>query len=459
MEIGLHQRLDIYHLEDQCRVRKPKSMRVMGMCRRFSKTCSCIDDFDRKSRNTKPPPISPAPCMPNIILLPSAASMPRNQTSKPFRELTGKARFDYKFAVDSQFEAALSSQPRWQRHGGTRRPSVAGGFRPILTSTRAMTAGQKIFIGAALAAALGTGVFEAHQNAQLREQLQQLQQAQASLAETVAQLRQEQLYSVRQSRAAHPALDPSAEPKAQGTPTAFRHPHPLADATPIPSKSVIAEIQQALTESTWGGRDDALRRLAKLIASADIPQALAYLAQKPGLDGVGTPLYAELASRWGSEDHDAAVAWAKSLSDPDAQKQAFIQVLKGWSDQSPSDAANYLVTMTPGDVQNACMGKVLGEWSFRDGQAAVQWVTQFLGQYPQSDLTDKAVDSVMFWAQGQSPAAIADLLDTSGNPNLVQKYGEQIGSIWLSRDETAARAWIQRSSLPDDVKQRLLNRN
>jgi hypothetical protein len=36
IESGLHQRLDVSHLDDLCRVRKPKSMRVMGMFRRFS---------------------------------------------------------------------------------------------------------------------------------------------------------------------------------------------------------------------------------------------------------------------------------------------------------------------------------------------------------------------------------------------------------------------------------------
>ena len=36
IESGLHQRLDVSHLDDQCRVRKPRSMRVMGMFRRFS---------------------------------------------------------------------------------------------------------------------------------------------------------------------------------------------------------------------------------------------------------------------------------------------------------------------------------------------------------------------------------------------------------------------------------------
>jgi hypothetical protein len=36
IENGLHLRLDVSHLDDQCRVREPRSMRVMGMFRRFS---------------------------------------------------------------------------------------------------------------------------------------------------------------------------------------------------------------------------------------------------------------------------------------------------------------------------------------------------------------------------------------------------------------------------------------
>ena len=36
IESGLHQRLDVSHLDDQCRVRQPQSMRVIGMFRRFS---------------------------------------------------------------------------------------------------------------------------------------------------------------------------------------------------------------------------------------------------------------------------------------------------------------------------------------------------------------------------------------------------------------------------------------
>jgi RNA polymerase sigma factor (sigma-70 family) len=59
------------------------------------------------------------------------------------------------------------------------------------TKTIAMTTLQKSIIGATLAAAIGTGIFEAHQASQLREQNQILQQQQTSSGDQIQQLRQE----------------------------------------------------------------------------------------------------------------------------------------------------------------------------------------------------------------------------------------------------------------------------
>jgi predicted transposase YbfD/YdcC len=50
IENGLHQRLDVSHLDDQCRIRNPQSMRVIGMLRRFSNSL-CMH---WRSRQTKP---------------------------------------------------------------------------------------------------------------------------------------------------------------------------------------------------------------------------------------------------------------------------------------------------------------------------------------------------------------------------------------------------------------------
>ena len=63
----------------------------------------------------------------------------------------------------------------------------------IIAATKAiaMTTLQKTVVTAALAATIGTGIYEAHQAAQLRDQNQALQQRQAPLAEQIRQLQRE----------------------------------------------------------------------------------------------------------------------------------------------------------------------------------------------------------------------------------------------------------------------------
>jgi RNA polymerase sigma factor (sigma-70 family) len=63
----------------------------------------------------------------------------------------------------------------------------------LITTTKviAMTTLQKSIIGAAFAVAVGTGIFEAHQNSKLQNQNEMLQQQQASLADQIQQLRHE----------------------------------------------------------------------------------------------------------------------------------------------------------------------------------------------------------------------------------------------------------------------------
>ena len=59
------------------------------------------------------------------------------------------------------------------------------------TKTIAMTTFQKITVGAALAASVGTGVYEAHQASTLQSQIQTLRQQQSPLAEQIGQLQRE----------------------------------------------------------------------------------------------------------------------------------------------------------------------------------------------------------------------------------------------------------------------------
>jgi hypothetical protein len=169
-----------------------------------------------------------------------------------------------------------------------------------------MTALEKTFIGAALVAAIGTGIFEAHQNSRLRDQLKVLQQEQQRTEHQLAAL-----------RASHTGDHFNVAGMASSK----------ADSDTLPSNTVINEIERSLAESSWGGRDAAFERLGKLISLSDIPRALAFLAQRPDSNGVDTPLFTHLASRWGSENPDAAIAWANGLQGTNAQEQALVNII------------------------------------------------------------------------------------------------------------------------------------
>ena len=67
------------------------------------------------------------------------------------------------------------------------------------TKSIAMTTLQKTIIGATLAIVAGTGIFEAHQASQLREQNQMLQQQQTSLSEQIQKLQRERDDATNQS--------------------------------------------------------------------------------------------------------------------------------------------------------------------------------------------------------------------------------------------------------------------
>jgi hypothetical protein len=59
----------------------------------------------------------------------------------------------------------------------------------------------------------------------------------------------------------------------------------------------------------------------------------------------------------------------------------------------------------------------------------------------------------------RDPAAVVAMLDACNDPQLIQKYGEQIGNAWMHLDPNSAAAWIQTSALGNDVKQRLLSQS
>jgi hypothetical protein len=132
-----------------------------------------------------------------------------------------------------------------------------------------------------------------------------------------------------------------------------------------------------------------------------------------------------------------------------------VGVVRGWTQAAPEPAAAFAATLPAGELHDDAVMTVANEWSFRDAGGTAAWV----GHLPKDPLQIKAAGPVIFWGQGQAPAAVAEMLDTIGDTNLIQNNGETVASLWLRHDDAAARAWIKKSPLSEEVKQRLLNSN
>jgi hypothetical protein len=221
----------------------------------------------------------------------------------------------------------------------------------------------------------------------------------------------------------------------------------------IATNSIELELDRALSQARPGKREAEINRIQRTIASDDVPAALAFLV-KSGQTGMHS-LFGNLASKWASEEAGAAVAWATNLPAAGPQKSTLVNIMKGWTHTAPEAAAAFAAALPAGELHDDAVLMVANEWSFADPGAAASWVSQL----PPGQLRDKAAGPVIFWGQGQAPAAVAEMLDGFGEPELIQKNGETLASIWLTRDDVAARSWIEKSSLSEEVKQRLLKPN
>jgi RNA polymerase sigma factor (sigma-70 family) len=125
-----------------------------------------------------------------------------------------------------------------------------------ITKAIAMTTLQKAIIGAALAAAVGTGIYEARQAAALRSQVQTLQQHQAPLTEQLQQLQRERDDAAKQLAAL------STKPTA-------RVPSSSATNSPV-AKSPYEQLEEFLTSRLAPSREEieaATRNNDKLASS------------------------------------------------------------------------------------------------------------------------------------------------------------------------------------------------
>ena len=121
----------------------------------------------------------------------------------------------------------------------------------------------------------------------------------------------------------------------------------------------------------------------------------------------------EIAESWACHDPAAALAWAKSLADPDERKEAQRLVpekaMNSLSWQDPEEALRQLEELPVGAVRDKAVGAISSALARRDPERAVQWIFSLPDDPVRSNAVAKLVSDFNFANTNASAQLLAKL--------------------------------------------------
>ncbi|QJE97832.1 hypothetical protein [Luteolibacter luteus] len=181
---------------------------------------------------------------------------------------------------------------------------------------------------------------------------------------------------------------------------------------------------------------------------------------------------------------EAAQAWATAITDDNLKQGAIGRVAEALAAKDPAGTAAWLAE-NPGEAAQRSMDNVLSTWMEQDKDAAMAYYKTL----PSGDVRTNALRGVASSLALENPQAAADFLDQNAayaNDRVYQQFAwssfgqapdlaaNYIGKItdareqermydrmiggWMRRDFNAATNWINSTSLPTNVSERLHRR-
>jgi len=315
----------------------------------------------------------------------------------------------------------------------------------VIAATKAitMTTLQKTLIVAALTAAVGTGIFEAHQNSQLRDQVQTLQQQQTPSTEQLRQLQRERddatnrLTALIAENEQLKASQKAAELlKLRGEVGALRQSLANMAATNRPSAGLSALMRDpAMKEYIHQKQLKAIKeRYAPLVQQLNLtPEDTEKFTQLVG-DALlkGT----DLASSLTQGDGDR-VQTLKAMADTRTEMQNQLQALLGEAGYAQYTQFNQAI---PAQTTVKLLNKQLGDNGLSDDQSA--HLAQIVAAEPYAAMhgIDGELDPAFFSSQEDIDAYLQQVVASN------QRILDQASSF-LTSQQLAALEIVQSNSI------------
>ena len=178
--------------------------------------------------------------------------------------------------------------------------------------------------------------------------------------------------------------------------------------------------------------------------------AEAYVASH--LDTLGMETVISLARQIFSQDPQRAKDWANQLPNVEVRRNATSFVAMQMANSDPKSAVQWVLSL-PDELRDSAIPAVVSSWTRRDPDAAAGWINGLSGH-----ARDQAVSAYGAALSNRDPNVALTWAATISDETMRIRSVERIVTGWLRRNPADATAWIQKSTLPDAEKARLLER-
>ncbi len=145
-----------------------------------------------------------------------------------------------------------------------------------------------------------------------------------------------------------------------------------------------------------------------------------------------------LASRWGRQDPEAALAWAEALEGLEA-RHATERILDQWAETDPASAADYVAQLHPTEQTLDWVHHVSRRWAEQDQSASVAWATARKHPAIRARALRGAVEA---WVRND-PEAAGAFASTLELPHQRRAVIEEIGHRWAEQNYFDALSWAR----------------
>lgn len=228
-------------------------------------------------------------------------------------------------------------------------------------------------------------------------------------------------------------------------------------------------------------KESAMNSVIGEIAKSDPAKAITMLSQLG--EGQRSEAYDTIATQYGASDFASAQTWIRSLP-ADEQAGAMASAIGGLSNVDPRKAAEELEKMAYSDAKNRLIPDVIGDLARQDAPAAAEllkkqsdeeakrdgmrelmptWTAtnpsaalEFALSFAPGIVRDRALESWVFSNRQGSPQERVKVAESISDAGDKSRAVGMVAMGWMREDETAAKAYIESSTvLSDDAKQRL----